>query len=273
MGVFDSLVEAYEAEGVQTAAGLNPTLAQDYFLAPFTWLVRDGASVTDGLGISPQEIYFLECLAQARPAARILVIGNAYGWSTLALAMANPGARVVALDAGYDLNSLAGIEVTNRMAARLGLDAQAVEAVSPQDVGSVVSRSLGHVDLAFVDGFHSSDQIVSDWRAVRPFLHPQSTVLFHDLLFLDLLPGYQQILAESGWTGTLLHATTTGMGFLAREHDRALTRLTTAFAGHPGAREVVLAEARAQAHVRGFTQRENALRTIAPAQGQASGAS
>ena len=273
MGVFDSLVEAYEGEGVETAAGLNPTLTQDYFLAPFTWLVRDGVSITDGLGISPQEIYFLECLAQARPAARILVIGNSYGWSTLALALANAGAKVVAVDAGYDENSLAGIDVTNRMANRLGLDVQAIEAVSPQDVGWVVTQTLGHVDLAFIDGFHTCEQIVKDWRAVQPFLRPRSVVLFHDVLFLDLLSGYRQILAESGWTGMLLHATTTGMGFLAQEYDRALTRLTMAFAGHPSARDVVRAQASALAHMRGCAQRDDALRAIAPAPGQVTGAS
>lgn len=272
MGVFELLVEAYEAEGVQTAAGYNPTLTQDFFLAPFTWLVKDGASVTDGLGISPQEIYFLECLAQARPAQKILVIGNAYGWSTLALALANPGAQVVAIDAGYDLNSLAGIEVTNRMAARLGLPVQAVEAVSPHGVAAVVTGSLGQVDLAFVDGFHTSEQIVADWRAVAPFLHRDSVVLFHDVVFVDLSAGFEQIIAESGWTGTVLHATTTGMGLLAREHDRALARLATSFAGHPAARQVVLAEAGALSHVRGCTQREDALRMVAPPPGLTGGA-
>lgn len=264
MAVFDSLVEAYAAEGIEVAAGLNPTLTEDFFLAPFTWLVRDGVSVTDGLGISPQEIYFLESLAQARPAGKILVIGNSYGWSTLALALANVGAQVVAIDAGYDLNSLEGIDVTNKMAAQLDLDVRAVAAVSPQDVPSVVAQFLGHVDLAFVDGFHSSAQIVEDWRAVRPFLTPDGVVLLHDVLFLDLVPGYDQIVRESGWSGALLHATTTGMGFLVRERDHALAQLIRAFAGHPAARKVVHSAADALRHLRGVEQRADALRSITP---------
>ena len=261
-GVFESLVEAYEAEGVETASGLNSTLLQDYFAAPFTWLVRDGASVTDGLGISPAEIYFLECLARARPAKKIFVIGNAYGWSTLALALANEDAEVVAIDAGFDENTIEGIEVTNRMARRLALNVRVLKAVSPQDVPRVVEDTLGHIDLAFIDGFHTSEQIVKDWRAVRPFLRSESIALFHDVAFCDLVAGFEQIVAESGWRGNILHSTTTGMGLLVREHDRALTRLVTAFAGHPAARDVVHAAASALAHIRGTEQRDQALRSI-----------
>lgn len=262
MAVFDALVEAYEEENLETMAGLNPTLLDDFFLAPFTWLVRDGVSVTDGLGISPQEIYFLECLAQARPAKRIFAIGNAFGWSTLALALANPGSEVVAIDAGYDLNSLAGLEVTNRIAARLNLKVQAIEAVSPQDVGAVLNRTIGEVDLVFIDGYHTSDQVVADWHAVQPFLHPDGVALFHDVLFCNLLSGFRRIGEESGWTATLLHATTSGMGILAREYDRSLNRLTKAFAGHPGARALVHANARAAAHLRGREQLDDALSAI-----------
>jgi len=262
MRVFESLVEAYETEGIETASGMNPTLTQDYFAASFTWLVKDGESVTDGLGISPLEVYFLECLAQAKPADRIFVIGNSYGWSTLALALANKGAEVVAIDAGFDLNTITGIDVTNRLAERLGLNLRVVKAVSPQDVGAVVTDLLGHIDLAFVDGYHTPEQIVLDWRAVQPFLRPDSAVLFHDVVFCELLAGFEKIVAESGWTGTVLHGTTTGMGLLVREHDHTLTRLTTAFAGHPGAREVVHAEARAMAHLSGVAQRAEALRSI-----------
>lgn len=259
MGVFDALVEAYETEGIETASGLNPTLTQDYFGASFTWLVKDGKSVTDGLGISSVEIYFLECLARARPVHKIFVIGNAFGWSTLALALANDGAGVVAIDAGFDENTSQGIDVTNRMANRLGLNVQVVEAVSPQDVGSVVRERLGHIDLAFIDGFHTPTQIVQDWQAVRPFLHDDSVVLFHDVIFCDLVSGYERIVEESGWTGSIMHATTTGMGLLARAYNPALNRLATAFGGHPGALEVVRAEARTRAHLSGTEQRAEVL--------------
>src|SRR5579863_3222173 len=115
------LVRLYESRGIDIATGLNPTHFSNYPLAPFTWFFRDGESLTNGLGIGMQEIYFFECLFARFHPERIFVIGNSAGWSTLALALTNPSARVLAIDAGLDRNSLQGIEFTNRIAAEEGL--------------------------------------------------------------------------------------------------------------------------------------------------------
>ncbi|MGL5830142.1 MAG: class I SAM-dependent methyltransferase [Angustibacter sp.] len=262
MAIFESLVEAYAAEGLNTAAGLNPTLTDDFFAAPFAWLTKDGASVTDGVGISPAELYLVECLAQARPARRIFVLGNAFGWSTLALALANPESEVVAIDAGFDENTLLGLETTNRIAQRLELNVLALKAVSPQDVPAVLEQHLPTVDLAFIDGFHSPTQVVKDWRAVQPFLAADSLVLFHDIVFCELQSGFQKIVEESGWQGSILPATTTGMALLARETDPALDRLIAAWGGHPESLAVIHAAAAAQAHQTGAEQRAEALAYI-----------
>lgn len=260
MPIFDTLVEAYAQEGYDIVAGLNQTLLQDYFLAAFTWLVRDDASVTDGLGIALSEVYFLECFGQVRPAESIFVVGNSFGWSTLVLALANPGSHVLAIDAGYDENSLPGLDLTNRLATRLGVDVVAQRGVSPQDVAAAVQEHFAAgIDLAFIDGYHGADQIVADWRAVRPFLRPGGVALFHDIVFVDLLEGYERVLHESGWHGAILHATASGMGMVADSPTPALQRLVTAFAGTPRARAVVESEANRAAPVPGHQQRLNAL--------------
>jgi hypothetical protein len=201
------------------------------------------------------------------------VIGNSYGWSSLALALANPGSQVVAIDAGFDRNSLEGLDVTNRMATRLGLDVTAVQAVSPQDVGELLARTLGQADLVFIDGYHSSEQILLDYRAVRPRLAERAVVLVHDVLFLDLTPGFRDIVTESGWAGSLLHGTTTGIALLAEELDAPLRRLVTAFAGHDDARAVVEVQARESSQLRGVEQREDAVRSIVPLDQQTSSVS
>jgi predicted O-methyltransferase YrrM len=107
-------------------------------------------------GIVLQELYFLECLAQVRQAESVFVIGNSFGWSTLALSLLHPGATVTAIDSGFDENSLEGMDLTNRIAVGLGTGATAIRATSPQDVRAVVFSNLGGaVDLAFIDGFHT----------------------------------------------------------------------------------------------------------------------
>ena len=46
--------------GIEISTGLNPCHFDNLPQATFTWFIRDGASLTNGLGIAMQEIYFLE---------------------------------------------------------------------------------------------------------------------------------------------------------------------------------------------------------------------
>jgi predicted O-methyltransferase YrrM len=241
MPVLVDLVAAYAAEGFAVSTGLNPTVFHNLHSVPFTWLVRDGVEVADGLGISLPEIYLLECLAAVQPAESILVIGNSFGWSTLALALAQPQARVVGLDSAADRYSLEGLELTARLAERLGLDhVSPVRGTSPADIPATVEERLGgQIDLAFVDGYHTSHQIVAEYRALRPFLTPNAMVLFHDVQYTGLQPGFDIIVEESGWQGTMLHATPSGIGFLTDDPSPALARVIAAFATDPSALEVV----------------------------------
>jgi predicted O-methyltransferase YrrM len=227
MLVISDLVAAYAAEGFAVSTGLNPSAFNGLHSVPFTWLVRDGVEVADGLGISLPEIYLLECLAAVQPSKSILVIGNSFGWSTLALALAQPDATVVGLDSGADRYSLEGLGLTARLAGRLGLShVLPVRGISPQDIPAVVKERLGgRIDLAFVDGYHSSDQIVAEYRAFRPFLEPNAMVLFHDVQYTR--------------QGTLLHATPSGIGFLTDAPSPALARVIAAFAVDPSALAVV----------------------------------
>jgi predicted O-methyltransferase YrrM len=239
--VLDDLVAAYAAEGFAISTGLNPTVFHNLHSVPFTWLVRDGVEVADGLGMSLPEIYLLECLAAVQPAESILVIGNSFGWSTLALGLAYPKARVVGLDSAADRFSLEGLELTARLAERLGLrDVFPVRGTSPTDIsGKVLDRLGGRIDLAFVDGDHTCDQILEEYRAIRPFLTANAMILFHDVQYCGLQSGFDTIIEESGWQGAMLHATPSGIGFLANEPSPALARVIAAFAVDPSALEVV----------------------------------
>jgi len=100
---------------------------------------------------------------------------------------------VVGLDSGADRYSLEGLGLTARLAGRLGLShVLPVRGISPQDIPAVVKERLGgRIDLAFVDGYHSSDQIVAEYRALGPFLEPNAMVLFHDVQYTRLEAGFQ----------------------------------------------------------------------------------
>ena len=215
MPILARLTHLYESRGIRISTGLNPSHFGNFPLAPFTRFFRDGASLTNGLGIAMQEIYFAECLFEHFHPRRILVIGNASGWSTLALALLNPSAKVVAIDAGFDKNALEGLGFTNAVAAEEGLSVHAVQGTSPHDVARIVGDcELAPLDCVLIDGGHSVAQVESDFGAVRPLASPECLYLFHDVQSCGLRPGLERIAAQSGLAWDLLLGTPSGMAVM-----------------------------------------------------------
>ena len=270
MPVFNRLVALYEKRGFKVASGLNPTHFHDYALAPFTWLFDAGVNHSFGLGIAMQEVYFLECLFEDFRPRNIFVIGNSFGWSSLALALLNPQATVLAIDDGSDENAASGIDFTNRVAEEEGLRLLALEATSPAGVTPVIEGHLpGPVDFAFIDGGHSNEQIVLDYEAVSKHAAADCVYLFHDVHHFDLYPGFEEVCRRSGLPGTVLFATPSGMAIL---HDPAngpaIDAPVSAFAVDEAARAIIEREAWRRKHRlrvkygRSAIKRLNALRKL-----------
>jgi len=241
MPILNRLVDVYEKRGFEIAVGLNASHFDNFTAAPFTWLMRDGRSFTNGLGITIGEVYFLECLLADLTPQRIFVIGNSFGWSTLTLALLAPQAKVVAIDAGFDENSLEGIALTNRIASEEGLDVTVMEATAPQDVGAVIAQHLdGAVDFALIDGKHTNEQIVLDFDAVRASAAAGCAYLFHDVFEFSLQQGFSQNQSASGLSGGILRGTTSGMGLLYdASRTPALARTVATFTVSEAAMMVV----------------------------------
>lgn len=219
MPIIARLAALYESRGIRIASGFNPNHFDGFPLAPFTWFVKDGESLTNGLGIALQEIYFLECLfARFRPTT-IFAIGNSLGWSTLALGLLNPAARVLAIDAGLDRLAQDGIGFTNRIAAEEHLPVRVVAGLSPRDVAPILrDEAMPPIEFAFVDGYHTAEQVYIDFRALAPHAAPGCVYLFHDVASFALTPGIERIAAETGLAWQVLLGTTSGMAIV---HDPA----------------------------------------------------
>lgn len=236
MPVIDRLFEVYEGAGFTVSTGLNPHHVGGYLGAPFTFLLQDGKSFSNGLGIALKEVYFLECLlAKLRP-ARAFLIGNSFGWSTLAVAFCCPSARVVAIDACFDENSDKGLTLTNELGRAAGLNVAAVRALSPDNVDAVVKAELGGaIDFCLIDGLHTDEQVVQDFAAVEPLLAPGALVLFHDVINCRLQGGMSEIRRRYGREPVLLYGTSSGMAVLYYGEDAGVLRTLKAFAGSPQA--------------------------------------
>ncbi len=213
--ILPRLTALYRGCGIDIVTGLNPSHFDNFPMAPFTWFVKHGESLTNGLGIGLQEIYFLECLfARFRP-RRMFVIGNALGWSSLALGLLNPQGRVLAIDAGSDHNAAWGIELTNALAHEHDLPVLAISGRSPDDVPAALhAHRIAPVELAFIDGYHSVEQVGLDFAAIRPDAAPDCLYLFHDVENFGLHSGIERIAAQTGLAWELLLGTTSGMALV-----------------------------------------------------------
>ena len=236
MPILNTLYELYESEGFTVSSGLNPDHNDGHPYAPFTWLLKDGKSFSNGLGIALQEIYFLENLFDAYRPKSVLIIGNSFGWSTLAVGLLNSETPIVALDACFDENADVGLDLTNRLAKQAGTKVVTVEGVSPNDLPMVIGDYLdGQVDFCFIDGLHTNEQVYKDYAGVRPYMPKDGVYLFHDVLSCGLGPGMDRIAEDCGRMPEVLYGTPSGMAILCLGDDGPVRRTIETFKGAPEA--------------------------------------
>lgn len=218
MKTFSRLIELYKAEGFKVRTGLNPAHFNNYPYAPFTALYRDGRIMGTGGGIAPVEVCLFESLAEAIRPKNIFIIGNAFGWSTTAICMLFPDAKVVALDAESEgAQNADGNRLTEHIIARNGFDAVIERGFSPEAVAPAVERhSLFPIDLCFIDGLHTNEQLVKDFHACFPYLSDEAVVVCHDVLTWKMLEGFRTISreAEPRFRSMILERTPSGIGIL-----------------------------------------------------------
>ena len=215
MAIFPKLVNIYEAYGYAVQTGLSPLRFPGHEWAdiPFTYLDKAGQRAAKGGGIAIAEIYFLEVLFEDFHPKNIFVIGNAFGWSTVALALLNPDAKVVAIDACPRPQEEAGIHFTNQLAQDFGLNLAAVKAKSPDDVAATAVAHLDDgIDFAFIDGGHTNAQQTLDFDALKSVAAPDCAYLFHDVVNFLLLESYTEIIqGNPPLQGRILFRTPSGM--------------------------------------------------------------
>lgn len=228
MTVIPRLFSLYEAVGLRPITGHSPFHMFNWRDAPFTRFLA-GNTMVGCAGLSLAEVMFVEHLRDYVAPRSILVVGNAHGWSTLLLALLFPEARVVAMDIDE-----AGIELTNRIVREGGLNAVAVASRSPEQVSEVMARhGAGPVDLALIDAEHTNDAIKADFAAVAPLAAPDATFLFHDVINLNMVDGFQEIARANGRASRICTRTTSGIALLFDPANTGLARYLDCFSDDP----------------------------------------
>lgn len=242
MAIASKLVELYKEQGITICTGLNPLHYGGLKFAPYTWYIKDGYSHSTGLGIALQEIYLLEHLLSAKPPQNALIVGNAMGWSSIAISVIAPKARVIGIDTGTDEQSRYGIELTNRIAKAHKLNLMAVVGTSPQDVRAVCRREFeAPIDFVFIDGLHTNEQIVKDFIAAQLCASEDCVFLFHDVREGGLGAGLDKIRKIAPELEmAFLGATPSGMALLYKSDvDKFIRSAVAAFVVEADAEDVI----------------------------------
>lgn len=213
--VYLKLIEIYKNCGYRIRTGLNPHQL-GYPLAPFTAVYKDDKILSTGGGISLQEVYFLECLFSEYQPKNIFCIGNAFGWSSIAISLLNPDAKVICIDAGIEGDDNdAGIDLTNRISHNEGLNLTVIKGFSPGDVGHIVKDCFEDpLDFVFIDGLHTNEQLLKDYNAVSKHIHPDTILLFHDIIEFKMTASFDQIVYNFNKQHRILRRCESGMGIL-----------------------------------------------------------
>ena len=212
-------LQMYERRGFTVRTGLSPWHfhCNSYRNLPLSFIFSDGTKVGVAGGIGFVEMFFFGSLCAAVQPSRILVIGNAFGLSTVLLSVLNPNAKVVTLDAGVEgIDNSEGNRLTERIAREEGLNLTVVLGFSPQAVPATVKEHLeGKVDLFFIDGLHTEAQQELDFEACWKFGGDKAIYLFHDVLNFKMRTGFDRIVrGHPEMRSAILWRTVSGMGIL-----------------------------------------------------------
>ena len=204
--IVPKLFNIYRAAGYEPITGYSPYHFFNVRDVPCTMFLKN--NVLSGCpGVALQEIMFFEQFREFISPQRILIIGNAFGWSTIAFALIFPKAKTVAIDPNSE-----GVNFTNELIARNSLSACAVVGRSPENVAEIASRHLGgSVDFSLIDAIHTNEAIIADFAAVKATAVDQAFYLFHDVINLNMISGFNDILARYGLKGKVFTRTASGM--------------------------------------------------------------
>ena len=211
MTVFQTLYYAYIDEGLKPLTGYNPWHFHNWRDAPFTVFLKGGQEIraTDQGGLALQEVMFLENLGKLFSPKNCLIIGNAFGWSTVATALTFPGAKTVGMDS-FPVQE--GIDLTNQILKKLSLSGRAVIGTSPQDVEKICDEHLdGPLDFVLIDADHTNEAMIADFNAVKEKSSSKCVYLFHDVFNFNLIDGFARIIKDGNLDGRLLTKTPSGM--------------------------------------------------------------
>ena len=214
--VLKTVTRIYNDFGFEISTSLNSYHYGNNSEIFYTWLSKKQAPLFTGGGISIIEAYCIYTIINHYKPQNIFTIGNAFGFSNLIIALSNPEATVISIDAGVEgEDNDIGNKLTLDAARQNNINLEVIKGFSPQDVPFIVNSKLnGKIDLCFIDGLHTNEQLLLDYNAIENFCTKNCVILFHDIIHHHMLKAFEKIGISSNKYYRILHRTTSGMGIV-----------------------------------------------------------
>jgi predicted O-methyltransferase YrrM len=224
--ILPKLFAIFREAGHEPLTGYSISHFPKWPAAPFTVFLKHGKPVGCP-GLSLQEIMFIEHFRNYIRPSRIFIVGNALGWSTVALTLVFPEAVTVAIDTDGK-----AVDWTNDLLTRNRLCAIAVRARSPDDVAKVVDQHLkGPIEFSLIDAHHTNDALIADFAAIHAVSAKNAIHLFHDVINRRMQPGFNRILTNHELRGRIFPRTPSGMALAYRDMNSEFAGYLDCFTG------------------------------------------
>lgn len=177
--IFDKIIELYSKKNIFLEKNKN---------GHYAIVGKD-----TGLSITEKEIYYILKYNKFFKNPKIYIIGNAFGFSTIAFQLIFPEASIDVIDAEIEgeFNSF-GSNLTVEIAKENKFDINLTKGFSPKDVKQ--SMRFDKYDLIFIDGLHTDEQVIADFTGVYPFFNDKYMCFFHDIRSTPLYRSFDYII-------------------------------------------------------------------------------
>lgn len=172
IGAIARVIEAYKTSGYEVLLGNPDCLA--------TRLLKGTKLIEASFAISLSDILVFQWIAWFAPWKRALIIGNSFGFSTLLIAGLCPGCDVDAIDAEIEgSENRLGSQLTLEIAKEQFPGVHLTMGFSPQDLPKACRFDF--YDFVFIDGLHTNEQLIADFRGISERRKENSVVYLHDV--------------------------------------------------------------------------------------------
>lgn len=149
-------------------------------------------NVATGGAICNSDVELLLLLSKLYTPISIYGVGNAFGYSTIAMGKIFKDVPLDIIDAEIEgVGNHFGSVITRQIAKENKMDLNLFIGFSPKDTFKCLR--CDEYDLVFIDGLHTNDQLYYDFIGIYARLSPKCILILHDVKLCNLYEGIDRI--------------------------------------------------------------------------------